>query len=406
MMSLDHFYVYLPSNGDTQNIFPQNKPNNFSIPMDDTLHLNSSEWEVGLSEINIPNDFYNVHQSMTKVVVGNEHCEYRFQIPAGEYTPEAFCEMMNLILEKIKMFYRVEFVNLQNDPIPYPDTNEYHMGIDLDHFEDLSDLERLKSIRVDPEEVQTDVDAYVRQTYQFFEGINYTPPQRDRRYAKQGVQALLMRPADVESERHNMGLIKQGITLLKDDNPKPYNAFRAYRKSLIRFHYNKAQKRIEIRLMDGGVRHEYIEFQSPKLAALLGLTPEDEEQMKQNRPSTAQPRTKSIKGSHRCNFNRFNSHAYIYTNIIAHSRIGSIYAPILKYINIPDNHDGSVLNYTYEKPQYYSLVNSAINSIAISLHDEWGDPLLFHDLQDIVVAVLHFRKKRTNGAENSAPPKH
>lgn len=57
------FYVTLPSNA-SMNIFPDNNPSKFFIKLPQTIEL-SSQYEVGLAEIQFPNSYFNVLEDTT-----------------------------------------------------------------------------------------------------------------------------------------------------------------------------------------------------------------------------------------------------------------------------------------------------------------------------------------------------
>ena len=55
----DQFYVILPSNS-SMDIYPDNKISNFKVHLANPLKLDSTKWEVGLSEIQFPHLWYNM----------------------------------------------------------------------------------------------------------------------------------------------------------------------------------------------------------------------------------------------------------------------------------------------------------------------------------------------------------
>lgn len=56
----DSFYVTLPSHDPNEIYLEKNKPNDFTIKLPETLFLDVLEWEVGLSEIFVPDYGYNL----------------------------------------------------------------------------------------------------------------------------------------------------------------------------------------------------------------------------------------------------------------------------------------------------------------------------------------------------------
>ena len=64
----DSFYVTLPSHDPNAIYVETNKPSDFTIKLPDTLFLNIWEWEVGLSEIFVPDYSYNLKSSRNESV--------------------------------------------------------------------------------------------------------------------------------------------------------------------------------------------------------------------------------------------------------------------------------------------------------------------------------------------------
>ena len=86
-MTSDSFFVYLPSNVNTEGQYPDNNAAHFTVPLADPLIL-SSEWETGLSEIFFPSYNYNIpHPLNTQVKVSfpvkDEHLHKFIAIPKG-----------------------------------------------------------------------------------------------------------------------------------------------------------------------------------------------------------------------------------------------------------------------------------------------------------------------------------
>ena len=88
-MTSDSFFVYLPSNVNTEGQYPDNNAAHFTVPLADPLIL-SSEWETGLSEIFFLSYNYNIpHPLNTQVKVSfpikDEHLHKFIAIPEGQY---------------------------------------------------------------------------------------------------------------------------------------------------------------------------------------------------------------------------------------------------------------------------------------------------------------------------------
>ncbi len=398
-MSQDHFYVYMPSHGDTAQVFKDNQPNEYSIPLDNPIELPLDRWEVGLAELNMPNNFYNIDESMNKIIVGNPRSEYRFEIPVGHYSPEQFCDTLNLILTKIDLIYKQPITDLKGNIIQDPVTKKLCVGLNRDEYHTL-DLDELADRRIDSDLWDVNSEGFYKTTWKFHPGYNYSIMERYQKFAQQGVQALITPPSHVEDEKEEnkrQGLIRQGITRLESRHHRAWDVYRSYRKSQIRFHYNRWSNKMSIHFINGGVKDEYIIFQNDKLPHMMGFTESQLRILADDRPEPKESYTDKIKGEYHVDFEKFIRHIYLYTDIIHYSRVGAQYAPILKYMALPTvkKRDADVLQFKYEKPQYFALKGTSFPSITLSMRDDWGDPIMFKESQGRVLAILHFRKKRT-----------
>lgn len=103
-MNEEDFYITLPSNTDTKY---QNTNSNFKIPLAETLMLDN-QWEVGLTEIYIPNYIYNIFNPHNEIMTYNvdpntPECNNRkIIIPEGKYAAADFKQVVNQHFEKTK----------------------------------------------------------------------------------------------------------------------------------------------------------------------------------------------------------------------------------------------------------------------------------------------------------------
>ena len=63
----DQFFLVLPSNS-SMNIYPENKTAAYKVQLPHDLNLDVMKWEVGLSEIHLPNSFYNIREGHNTVI--------------------------------------------------------------------------------------------------------------------------------------------------------------------------------------------------------------------------------------------------------------------------------------------------------------------------------------------------
>ena len=268
MSSKNSFYITLPSN--TQTKF-NNTNSKFKIPLAETLRL-SNEWEVGLTEIFIPNYIHNIYSPHNTIITHHvdptSECNNKeINIPEGQYRAIDFALIVNQKIRKIRH------------------TNNDGTRVPCNHF---------------------------------------------------------------------------------------------------RLQYNPFNKKMFFWLKRGS----NIEIPSQKLQNYLGL----------NRSSlNADPSSENTRkySTEPCDFENETVHLYVYTNIIKNSQIGNIFAPVLRIVNIEEEHTSKTdyIHRIYEKPQYHPLSFSNINEIEIKLCNTEGETVNF--FQGDTVVALHFRLKTT-----------
>ena len=106
MMTSNSFFVYLPSNVNTEGQYPDNNAAHFIVPLADPLVL-SSEWETRLSEIFFPSYNYNIPhplntQGKVWFPVKDEHLHKVITIPEGQYDAIEYTRAVNREIKAIK----------------------------------------------------------------------------------------------------------------------------------------------------------------------------------------------------------------------------------------------------------------------------------------------------------------
>ena len=114
MMTSDSFFVYLPSNVNTEGQYPNNNAAHFTVPLADPLIL-SSEWETRLSEIFFLSYNYNIpHPLNTQVKVSfpikDEHLHKFIAIPKGQYDVLEYTKAVNKEIRAIKFRHKGEWI--------------------------------------------------------------------------------------------------------------------------------------------------------------------------------------------------------------------------------------------------------------------------------------------------------
>jgi len=100
-----NFYISLPSDGDSTNVFADNIPTSYKTPLAAPINFNQNEeWEVGLSEIYFPNFYYNIFGDMCKLRVSSRNSSNNeIIIPEGYYTPRNYVQVVNKLLSNIEI---------------------------------------------------------------------------------------------------------------------------------------------------------------------------------------------------------------------------------------------------------------------------------------------------------------
>lgn len=107
----DSFFVYLPSNVDTEGRYDDiNESSHYFVPLNEPLLINEN-WEVGLSEIFFPNYSYNVLYPMNQMIfIWYKHSTNigsrvmgRIKISEGSFNPKQFVKHVNHELKILKI---------------------------------------------------------------------------------------------------------------------------------------------------------------------------------------------------------------------------------------------------------------------------------------------------------------
>ena len=114
MTTSDSFFVYLPSNVNTEGQYPNNNAAHFTVPLADPLIL-SSKWETRLSEIFFLSYNYNIpHPLNTQVKVWfpiKDECLHKFiAIPKGQYDALEYTKAVNKEIRAIKFRHKGEWI--------------------------------------------------------------------------------------------------------------------------------------------------------------------------------------------------------------------------------------------------------------------------------------------------------
>ena len=114
MTASDSFFVYLPSNVDTEGQYPKNNAAHFIVPLADPLLL-SNEWETGLSEIFFPSYNYNISHPLNCQLkiwfsVNDECLQWIIKIPEGQNDAGDYIKAVNKEINAIKFRHKGQLI--------------------------------------------------------------------------------------------------------------------------------------------------------------------------------------------------------------------------------------------------------------------------------------------------------
>jgi len=121
----ENFYVILPSDGDHDNTFIDNKPTEFTIPLAIPIDIDDdSNWHVALTELYLPNFYYNIEDKLERRVIvdwvdenidsnrpssSSNKNEYFLYIQEGYYSPKTYAMTINNLMREnnfqTRLFY-------------------------------------------------------------------------------------------------------------------------------------------------------------------------------------------------------------------------------------------------------------------------------------------------------------
>ena len=144
------------------------------------------------------------------------------------------------------------------------------------------------------------------------------------------------------------------------------------------FNYNPVSNRMYI-TVPPGMRINF----PPLLLSILGLTPDQIYLCNQKEENI------SVIGNLPCNL-RTEAHAlYVYCDLLQHTHVGDIKAPLLRVV-ASDGETGDVITRYYERPRYVPLQKKSFDTIQLIIRNDLGEKILFTSGK--VLVTLHFRR--------------
>lgn len=398
-MSNEHLYVYLKSDGDLDNIYPNNRGGDFTIPLSDPLVLTPAhDWEAAVVEISFPDTFHNVHGDMTKITIGNDFYEKRIQLPPGRYTAETFVSVVNKVIlnEELQLMHDMDTSFKNVDHMQFGVTvqsleeeerylgdavsSEHHPHSHLSSAQ-TSLWERMteKKIKVnDNFAITTPHDAcdrssesyapgYVGERTQRFMAPWFHASEKYVQAVREGKHPYFTRICRnvantaekqddkeyVDIEQGKQGKVNQEdfVRYCKDfrwqNDDDNLTFIQLYRYSRLQLYFNPHLNKIGVRpLFLNNPFGDYIIFHDERMREMLGMSSKDARKIdkfvttydvttQRWRRSFLQ-RKRFRNFEHEQNFNLYSGQIFIYSDIIEESLVASMKANIFQILNVPE----------------------------------------------------------------------
>lgn len=144
------------------------------------------------------------------------------------------------------------------------------------------------------------------------------------------------------------------------------------------FYYKAISRRVYIDLAAG------MSVKFPvQLESILGLGPS------QNPLDNKSEENVSFRCELSCDLQAGIHALYIYCDVLQHTYVGDIKAPLLRVVN-SGGEAGDVVTRYYERPRYVPLQKKSFDSIQIIIRDDLGEKIQFENGK--VLLTLHFRR--------------
>ncbi len=361
-MGEDYKIMVLSSNVDAVDEFPHNSRSSFKVPMQSGLSF-SSDWEVCLKEIYIPNYIFNVKTRMNTLTIvsvnprgdrlrgvinGNRSVEGKLNFYARKGEDGAAATLKDSSLNakwkrivpttKVKKDYDLSSTSSLNARwrhIVHIPESAYDSPDDEEEYEEKVAL-RTKIL----------ASNYVSWTVHMPEG-RYTPSSFCHTFNK-------------EAEKASKEVFKSLLS------------------------YNVETKKIMMHLEAG----DMIKVQSTRLRYMMGFTMGRGNWY--GNMTHLEPLTMSM--PYPAQFLANLNQAVVYCNLVGKSIMGTSLCNYLRIVDISDQHDsGEVMHRNYTDQQYYHACNAHVPYVHIEIRDMTGEEITIDE--GIVTVLLHIRKK-------------
>lgn len=388
------FYVTLPSNASTH-LYQENDAGHYFVKLPQTIEL-SSQYEVGLAEIQFPNSYYNVleddvwiryYQPSPTIDMSREEAVNRaweatatlLLIPPGLYSnPELLITTLNhQILEHDKVKMRFHYI----EPTRRVVVQLKQPGSEIRLSDKLTQLLKFHSSRIvytdSSQYSESGVDIifnYVLENDLWVKYYELSEATVDEGFRNVPVKKLRLLPAEAGAIVMTMppGLYRDPRTFINKLN----DLILKHDTADMRFEYDAHTNLASVNLFQEGSEIEI----SEKLKLMLNF---------QSAHVTYEDSV--YHGEEPINMDKDLRTVYVYGDIVASRPVGDVMVPLLRSVPIL-NREGSSVFRKYDKPHYVPLSRFSFDTVEIILSSGEGQTIPF--TSGTSVLTLHFRTRK------------
>jgi len=424
------FYQYLRSD---ESFFEQNRAGQFKNLVPPRHFERGDTWEVGISSISFPDSFYNIYGKMRRITIGNNCCELNYLIPAGRYTPQSMCEVLNKVAKLRLMPWKYDvapgrsnkyeqpvmeegerdFIPIKND---LGETNQAW----LPFFSSEEEKARFQ-VLFDENELKESEWGYNTDVAEHGE-THLIPPSEQMEEFQDLVKAfctaartggvLDFRRINVNTANEEYAGHRPILRTINEFTLEDFSNFLAYHSrtlhqeqgglnimeflqtSKLHFFYDHVYKKIGVRtVFENNPFGDYVIFHNDKLKNMLGMGKEDQSKLIDSGPNGYLARKGIKRLKYNANFEIIMENIFVYCNIIEESGIANYKVELAEILAVPpiDPTKKSTLSFNFSYPNFKAVKYSDVSTIEIHLADSLGKEIHFHDW-GVTVVALKFRK--------------
>lgn len=412
------FYIHLESSLDPKGIFKNNNPATFSVFLPDTIKLenkNNYQWQVALEQISIPNSFYNISGNEVSITY---EIRKKLENPIVNIGPPLSVDKFQELQEIDQNAQTtIALGNTQNLPLLH---SYWTIYLERRERPDELDIVIILDLRIpngfyDPISYVNVINQRALKLKEFV--VNRYPSlftmdelQFEMRYNNNNKKFYI----SLNTQRYEETISENNLNL---DMQTKIDKLLNLLKPVI----TRVARRREINNKNQEIEHVSESEERKRvynLYSILESVTINNDRLRDMYGCASNPATIEVSQylPHLCNMNKYFQRLFIYSNIVQNSIINTIYAPILRIIDLSneinttftslDTKSNSkskqkfritknILEPHLERLQYYNVSKNIINHISISLYNEYGEILNFQPNSRIETSLtLHFKQNR------------